>query len=229
MDSLGVQSFQQLSENAPISKNAAGNALVDCVAEALIAELEPDKRSDWVWLLFEDPTANAFALPGRRIGVNTGMLNVAANADQLAAVVGHEIGHVLAQHGNERMSQELAKGIAMEAAASRIDANTAQGRLTMAALGMGAQYGVLLPYSRAHESEADAMGLTLMARAGFDPEQAVKLWQNMAAMGGQAPPEFLSTHPSNQTRIADLTAGLTEARPLYEQARAAGKRPSCTR
>jgi predicted Zn-dependent protease len=176
---------------------------------------------------------NAFALPGRKIGVYRGMLAVAENSSQLAAVIGHEVGHVLARHGNERVSQATAAQLSQTAVAATVasaDMSSATGQLIMAGVGLGAQYGVLLPYSRAHESEADLIGLQLMAKAGFDPRESVTLWQNMAsASGGQAPPELVSTHPSNETRIASLQANLPAAIELEKQARAQGYRPGCRR
>lgn len=229
MDELGVQSFEQIKGGQEISTDAAVNSYVRCVADALIAELDPTERSGWEVVVFADPTANAFALPGRKIGVHTGLLKVAANADQLAAVVGHEIGHVRAGHSNERMSQQQAAQTTMNSVAAMTDPNTKTGQMTMAAFGIGAQYGVLLPFSRAHESEADIMGIDLMARAGFDPSQSVELWRNMAkASGGQSPPEWASTHPSNESRIAELQARVPEAEAVRASARAAGRAPTCT-
>lgn len=227
MAAMGVQSFDQLKAERPVSQDAAASSYVRCVADALIAQLPAEDREGWEVVVFEDPTANAFALPGRRIGVHTGLLKVATNADQLAAVMGHEIGHVLADHSNERMSQQTATQIGMNSIGAMTDTSTATGQLTMAALGLGAQYGVALPYSRTHEKEADLMGLDLMAKAGFDPDQSVQLWKNMSQAGGQQPPELMSTHPSHSSRIAALEARLVTARPLYAEARAAGRTPAC--
>jgi predicted Zn-dependent protease len=226
---MGVQSFDQLKAERTVSGNAVADSYVRCVADALIAQLPAEERDGWEVVVFEDPTANAFALPGRKIGVHTGLLNVATNADQLAAVVGHEIGHVLADHSNERLSQQTATQVGMGTVAAMTDTTTDTGRLTMAALGLGAQYGVMLPYSRTHEKEADLMGLDLMAKAGFDPAQSVALWKNMASAGGQQPPELLSTHPSHSSRISALEGRLPSAIKLYDQAKAAGRAPSCKR
>jgi predicted Zn-dependent protease len=178
--------------------------------------------------VFEDDTANAFALPGGKIGVHTGLLEVAKTQDQLAAVLGHEVSHVLAGHSNERVSAEFAAQAGMAALQAVADASNPMHGRALALLGTGAQVGILLPYSRAHESEADLMGLDLMARAGFDPRQSIALWRNMASAGGGQPPEFLSTHPSHQTRIRDLEARIPQALPLQEQARARGRRPACS-
>lgn len=229
MDAMGVQSFDTLKQQQPISQDPGVNRYVTCVTNALLAELSPDLRSGWEVVVFQDPTANAFALPGRKIGVHTGLLNVARTQDQLAAVIGHEIGHVMADHGNERVSQQSLAQIGMATAAAMTDPNTATGQATLGALGIGAQYGVLLPFSRSHETEADAIGLDLMARAGFEPSESVVLWQNMAsASSGQAPPEWMSTHPSNASRIRNLEISVPAANALRDQARAAGKRPRCT-
>ena len=157
------------------------------------------------------------------MGVYTGMLNVAENQDQLASVLGHEVGHVLAQHGNERASQPQLTNVALAAAAGSGYVDTA----TMQALGLGAQIGILLPYSRTHESEADVIGLDLMAEAGFDPRQAVQLWKNMEKAGGGAPPEFLSTHPASDTRIDNMLSKMAGALKTYNDARAKGRKPAC--
>ena len=151
------------------------------------------------------------------------MLKLVENQDQLASVLGHEVGHVIAQHGNERMSQQQLTNVALAAAAGSGYLDTA----SMQALGLGAQIGILLPYSRAHESEADVIGLDLMAEAGFDPRESVQLWKNMGKAGGGAPPEFLSTHPAGGTRIDNLLSQMADALRSYNDARAKGKKPSC--
>lgn len=157
--------------------------------------------------VFQEDSANAFALPGGKIGVHTGLLKVADNQSQLAAVIGHEIGHVQAQHSNERMSLQYATQSGMQLLGALAGQDSAAKQGIMAALGVGAEYGLALPFSRKHEAEADIIGLQLMAQAGFDPRESVGLWQNMAAAnGGNEPPEFMSTHPSNSTRIEGLRA-----------------------
>lgn len=227
MAQLGAQSFDQIKKEQKVSTDATVNAYVQCVADALNRGLESEWRGGWEVVVFEDDSANAFALPGRRIGVHTGLLKVAETPDQLAAVMGHEVSHVQAHHGNERMSQQFAAQLGMAVAVASTDANTPGGRATLAALGLGTQYGVLLPFSRTHESEADLLGLELMARSGFEPGESVLLWQNMAASGGGQPPEWMSTHPSHRTRIEDLQAALPDAKALSETARARGKNPDC--
>ena len=178
--------------------------------------------------LFQDGTPNAFALPGGKIGVNAGMLRVARGQDQLAAVVAHEIAHVTAHHGNERMTQELAvQGGLMLADLLAENPGSREHELLRGALGLGAQYGLLLPYSRTHEREADLLGLDLMARAGFDPRESLTLWRNMAQVGGGQPLEFLSTHPSHETRLQELAEAMDGAMATYREARSQGRRPEC--
>ena len=178
-------------------------------------------------MVFEDDQANAFALPGYKIGVYTGLLKYAKNQDQLAAVMGHEVAHVIAEHGNERVSNQMATQAGLSIAAVLLgtepDDNTA---LIMAGLGLGAQYGVILPFSRSHESEADLIGLDLMARAGFNPQESVTLWQNMS-QSGLSPPEFMSTHPSSDTRIEQLRERIPQVQPAYQQAVKNGQRANC--
>jgi predicted Zn-dependent protease len=227
MSAMGTQAFAELKDTTPVERNPRINAYVQCIASAITRELGPGQEP-WEVVVFRDEAVNAFALPGGKIGVNTGLLEVADNQDQLAAVIGHEVGHVLAQHANERASQQFAVqgGLAVVDALYGSPGSPSQQAL-LQALGLGAQVGILLPYSRVHESEADQIGLDLMARAGFDPRQSVALWENMARASGGQPPEFLSTHPAHGTRISDLRQQLGPAMRAYEAARAMGKRPNC--
>ena len=231
MDSMGVQAFSQMKAQQPIDRGKAVNAYVRCVALAVAeAAKGQTSRTAWEVVVFRDPTANAFALPGGKIGVHTGILPVASTPGQLAAVLGHEVGHVIARHGNERVSQGFVTQYGIAALGEAISGKGAQGGnqgLAVGLLGLGAQFGVLLPFSRKHESEADLIGLGLMARAGFDPREAVALWKNMAKSGGGQPPEFMSTHPSHETRISDIEANLPPAIADYERAKAGGKHPAC--
>jgi len=177
--------------------------------------------------VFNDEAVNAFALPGGKIGVYTGILQVASTQDQLAAVIGHEVAHVLANHGNERVSVAFAADSGLKMAQVLAGKATQQKAQLLGLLGLGAQVGVLLPYGRTQESEADILGIDYMAKAGFDPRQSVTLWQNMAKAGGKKPPELLSTHPSNATRIKGLNSRMERAMKLYKQARANNKKPNC--
>lgn len=228
MDSLGQQSFEEMKAKVPSERSGANVNYVRCVADSITRLPEVQSQTkDWEVVVFKDETANAFALPGGKIGVHTGMLKVAKNQDQLAAVLGHEVGHVLAKHGNERVSQQLLESGAMLAISKGIGEDNPQSGLILGAIGLGTQLAVLLPFSRQHESESDAIGLDLMAKAGFDPQQSVQLWKNMAAAGGGKPPEFLSTHPSDSTRIQGLESKMGQALAQSAKARASGKRPRC--
>lgn len=226
MDQMGATAFTDMKKNVPIEKAAGTNQYVNCVADAVTAALAPKDQRDWEVVVFNDDSANAFALPGGKIGVHTGLLKVATNQSQLATVIGHEIGHVLAQHGNERMSIQSTSQAAQQLAGALLGGSQ-EGALAVAALGLGAQYGVTLPFSRSHESEADFMGLEIMAKAGFDPTASVVLWQNMAKNSSGAPQEFMSTHPSNETRIRDLRSAMSPANELYRSAKARGIQPNC--
>lgn len=233
MDALGVAAFADLKKEGKVSKDPALTQYVRCVADPIL-KITPKggaapKGGKWEIVVFEDSTPNAFALPGGKIGVHTGMLTVATTPGQLAAVIGHEIGHVLLRHGNERMSQSVVAQSVLEAGAITLDQMTPQYRdVVVGGLGVGAQYGVLLPFSRKHESEADVIGQKFMAEAGFNPAEAVTLWQKMAKLSkGQEPPQWMSTHPANETRIEKLRSNLPEAKKLYSKARKAGKGPQC--
>jgi predicted Zn-dependent protease len=181
----------------------------------------------WEVVVFRDDAANAFALPGGKVGVYDGLLNVAKSQDQLATVIGHEIAHVLSRHGNERVSQEFALQQGLTLIQAIAQPKTQMGQTLMGLLGVGAQFGILLPYSRIQESEADALGLQLMSRAGFNPRESVALWQNMEKAGGGQPPEFLSTHPSHGRRIQDLNSRMAQALQLQQQAQGSGRTPHC--
>ncbi|UPQ89891.1 M48 family metallopeptidase [Vibrio sinaloensis] len=222
MNNLGAQSFEQMKQQQTISQDNKTNAYVQCVAQAITANVAPlPGGQNWEVVVFESDQVNAFALPGGKIGVYTGLLNVAVNDDQLATVIGHEIAHVLADHSNERLSQSQLANAGLQLTNVALGSSEyAQYRgVTMAALGLGVQYGVLMPYGRTQESEADIVGLELMAKSGFDPNQSIELWKNMAkASGGNQPPELLSTHPSHNTRIQDLASKI-QALPDYKVAK----------
>ena len=224
LEQMGAQSFTQYEQELPVIGGQVG-AYVQCVATAITGELSAGET--WEVKVFKDDSANAFALPGGHIGVNTGLLDVATNQNQLAAVIGHEVAHVLASHANERVSTQAATQTGLSVLQAAAGLNGAGGQQLMGLLGMGAKYGIILPFSRSHESEADTLGLNLMAQAGFDPRASIELWQNMSANSQGQPPVWLSTHPSHGQRIEGLQAHMDEAVALYEQARAAGERPSC--
>jgi predicted Zn-dependent protease len=232
MAQMGSAAFTDLQSKTPRSSDSTKVAYVRCVSNAITQVVPPEQAravsvTGWEVEVFEDKTANAFALPGGKIGVHTGLLDVATTPGQLAAVLGHEVGHVLDRHSNARVSQSTLLNTGMQFGAILLGTNTVEKQALMGALGVGLQYGVQLPFGRDQESAADQIGLELMARAGFDPHESVTLWQNMARAGGASPPEFMSTHPSSTTRISRLEAQIPTVMPLYEQAQAAGRRPSC--
>ncbi|BFT29439.1 M48 family metallopeptidase [Alteromonas sp. D210916BOD_24] len=225
---MGDQAFAGMKEELTISNKPVQNSYVECVARSITAQVPASVFSgQWEVVVFDDEQVNAFALPGGKIGVYTGLLNVAKNQHQLAAVIGHEVGHVIAEHGNERMSQSTLINVGTQAVGQVLAANeVAQSGPIMAAIGLGMQVGVQLPFSRTHESEADVIGLDLMAKSGFNPKQSVELWQNMdKANSGKRPIELLSTHPAPQTRIKNLQAHMSSALAQYK---AAPNRPNCT-
>lgn len=218
---MGIASFEELKQKEKISKNTKTNQYVNCVAADIIYQIDKNANpADWEIVVFESEQINAFALPGKKIGVYTGILKVAETPAQLAAILGHEVAHVLERHSNERMSQGQFAQIGMQVVDATLAANNVQSRnLLMAGLGVGVQYGVLMPFSRTHESEADIVGQNLMAKAGYKPKAAADLWRNMAKASKGAPPEFLSTHPSSDTRIKQLMNNLKNVDSLYANAK----------
>jgi predicted Zn-dependent protease len=219
---LGLQAYQEiLSQSDVVTQGELPNQVRD-IARRLVAvapRVEQDLAAargtqpvtqwdafDWDVSVIESDQANAFCLPGGKMAVYTGIIPVAQNMDALAAVMGHEIAHALLRHGAERMAQQKLAQIGSIAAGVAVgDMDPQQQRMIMAALGAGVQYGVILPYARDHESEADEVGLMLAAAACFNPQEAIALWERMGQhSGGQAPPEFMSTHPSGTTRIQRL-------------------------
>jgi predicted Zn-dependent protease len=218
MAAMGDQAFQQMKQEKPRVDNATTSEYVNCVARTITGAIS--SSYNWEVAVFEDDAVNAFALPGGNIGVFTGLLKVTKNQHQLAAVIGHEVAHVIARHSAARVSSQLATelGVSILAAGTGMDPRL---------IGTGADLLLSLPYSRGDETEADRLGLQYMARAGFDPRESVDLWRNMAQEGGARPPEFLSTHPSPGSRIRDLQEYMPSAVQTYQQARAAGRRPQC--
>jgi predicted Zn-dependent protease len=177
----------------------------------------------WEFKLVESPTVNAWCMPGGKVAFYTGILPVCQDETGVAVVMGHEIAHAVAQHGNERMSQQMAVQTGLTAGAVTMgltNHDPGMQELVLGAVGAGATVGIILPFSRKHESEADQMGLTFMAMAGYDPSAAPAFWQRMkAASGGGSSSDFLSTHPSDEKRIADLNRWLPQAQLLYEEAK----------
>ena len=221
----GEAAYRQMQQEVPIATDANQTSFIQCVADHVIDALHPSQRGDFTWevTVFDDDQANAFALPGGKIGVYNGLLDVAVNQDQLAAVMAHEVGHVLANHSNERASQSTLRSAGLAAARILGASDT-----TVELIDQGAQLGIFLPFNRTQEAEADVIGIMLMAEAGFDPQQSILLWENMNAVGGPRPPEFLSTHPSPDTRISGLQSMLPGAYELRDAARSRGRYPDCT-
>jgi predicted Zn-dependent protease len=230
LDQLGAQAFAEAKAKTPQSTDAKQTAYVRCVVNALVRELPPQwQATGWETAVFVDAEPNAFALPGGKVGVNTGIFTVAHNQDQLATVIAHEIGHVVSRHHEERLTRQAGAQGVLQLVGALLGSRYGQGAADAAVQGGGvlAQTGWLLPGSRAQESEADIVGQQLMAKAGFDPREAVNLWQNMIAAGGSRPPEWLSTHPDPQSRLGELRSRATGLVPAYEQARQAGRQPHC--
>lgn len=218
VQALALTQYQQTLETSPLSTNEADVAMVRRVGERIAAAADrPDYK--WEFNLIDDPkTVNAWCLPGGKVAVYTGILPLTQNDEGLAVVLGHEVSHALAQHGDERMSQGLIAqlgGAALDVALANKPAATQQ--LFSQAYGMGANVGVLLPFSRAQESEADHIGLILMAKAGYDPRGAVPFWERMEKAAGSAgkPPAFLSDHPADAKRIQDIQREMPEALKYY--------------
>ena len=229
LEAQARSTFNAYRATLPLTTDRAKIDFVHCVAQAVVAELDPPYSDiEWELAIFEQNQINAFAMPGGKIGVYTGILEVTENEHQLAAVIGHEIAHVTAKHVNERASRGALTGIGIEALAVIMGGGYSGGAYTASqGMGAGAALGMELPMGRGQESEADVVGLEYMARAGFDPRAAVDLWQNMSALGGKKPPEHLSTHPTSETRIENLISQWQKTLPIYNQAQADGKIPGC--
>ena len=226
LNQMGVDAYQQILTDAKISTDAANTAMLRRVGERIAAVVDPMMAEDgrppfeWEFTLIDDPnTVNAFALPAGKIAFYSGILPVCGDETGVAVVMGHEVAHAYAGHGNNRMSTQVVTqyGLAAAAAALSGDGDSEITQLSLAALGVGSQLGSLA-FGRHDESAADEIGLVVMARAGYDPRQAAAFWKRMSELsGGQAPPEFLSTHPSHPTRIRDIEEKLPEALKEYEK------------
>ncbi len=211
---MGVKAWQEIRAKVPASRDVGLQAALDRVATRLLTAAGEDPRS-WEVAVLASPDVNAFALPGNKIGVFEGMFQVAGNMAQLAAVVGHEIGHVRAEHGQERMNAQLAKEWGLRLVSLLLQIGDVEYAADIAAaLGLGLEYGLVRPYSRRQELEADRLGLVAMAAAGFDPAEAAALWRRMEAAGGPRVPDFLATHPAPAARIEAIEAMLPELRRM---------------
>ena len=227
MVAMGLTNYTEFLKENPVSGDITNTALVRKVggdiSQAVVKYFDDNGLSSrlegYQWefnLVNNDTTPNAWCMPGGKVVVYSGLLPYTADQDGLAVVISHEIAHAVARHGNERMSQQLVLqlgGIALNEAIREKPEETRN--IFNMAYGIGSQVGVMLPYSREHELEADKLGLIFMAMAGYDPQTAIAFWERMAASGGNKPPEFLSTHPSDATRIARIKDSMPEALKYY--------------
>ena len=234
---LGVQAYQQVLAD-PKTKAVTSGPVVRAVQEVtqrLVAATKnpdflrtvklPERKYEWEVQVLESPEVNAFCLPGGKMVVYTGILPICKTDAGLATVMGHELSHALGQHGAERMSQAKLAEIGVTAAGAGVGGDPQERARVMQVLNAGAKFGIM-SYGRKHETEADHMGLLLMATAGYDPEESIKFWERMKAQSsGGRQPEFLSTHPSHETRIRDLTGWIPDAMPLYRASGHAGEKP----
>jgi predicted Zn-dependent protease len=229
INSMSVQQYSQFISENPVSKDAAKTAMVKRVGARIHTAVDeycrqycdenPFAGYEWEFNLVEDPAVNAFAMPGGKVVVYTGLLPIAQDEAGLAVVMGHEIAHVFAKHGSERMSQGLLVqlgGVAISTAMKEKPEETRN--LFVTSYGLGTQVALMLPFSRLHENEADRLGLIFMSMAGYNPEVAVGFWERMAAgkEGTSQPPEILSTHPADATRIANIKSLIPEAMQYYK-------------
>ena len=216
LESESGEAFQEMRAQIPAATDARLIAYVNCVSADIVQQLEkPYSEEDWEVVLFESDDINAFAI----------RVAVAENQDQLAAVIGHEVAHVTLKHSLKRANREATTQGGVILGTAVLGAGPGVGDL----VSMGAQLGLSLPFSRANETEADTIGLNYMADAGFNPSASIQLWKNMAAKNKLGAPQFLSTHPSGDSRIQDLVRQLPEALKRYNAAQAAGRKPNCQR
>jgi len=227
--SMSLQEYKDVLKKSKLSNDPAEVQMVKRVGKRIASATEQFftekgmkseiKNYKWEFNLIEDDkVANAWCMPGGKVAVYTGILPITQDATGLAVVMGHEISHAIAKHGNERMSQGLLAQLGAAGLSAALSTNPgATSQIFMAAYGVGANVGVLLPYSRIQESEADHIGLILMAKAGYDPREAIPFWKRMNEKGGNRPPEFLSTHPAPETRIKDIEAKIPEAMKYYKR------------
>lgn len=227
MMAMSFSQYNQFLNENKLSANKDKTAMVKRVGERIAKAVEQYMADngyashisgfEWEFNLVEDDTPNAWCMPGGKVVFYTGILPYTQNEEGLAVVMGHEIAHAVAKHGNERMSQQMGLQLGGTALAVALDEKPEKTKqIYMAAFGLGSQYGIMLPFSRTHETEADRMGLIFMAMAGYNPNAAVPFWERMAAMGGQKPPEWMSTHPADETRIKDLKEYMPEAMKYYK-------------
>lgn len=228
INTLSFQQYNELKRTSNLSKDVAKTNQVKNVGARIQAAIELYLRSQgqsdllqgfaWEYILIESPEVNAFCMPGGKVAFYTGILPYCKDENGIAVVMGHEIAHAIAEHGNERMSQYLLQQLGGQALSVAMVKEPAQTQaIFMQAYGVGSTVGVMLPFSRKHETEADELGIYFMAMAGYDPRKAPEFWTRMSQSGGQKPPEFLSTHPSDQSRIKHLNEVMQKAMDFYVQ------------
>jgi len=226
MNAMSYQQYDQVIAESRLSNDPEATAMIrrvgariEVAVEKYLADNGNSSHLDgyeWEFNLIENDQVNAWCMPGGKVAFYTGILPVCQDDNGVAVVMGHEIAHAIAEHGSERMSNEMVLQLGGMALSEALQTKPAETQaLFMTAFAVGAQYGAMLPFSRQHESEADYMGLIFMAMAGYDPQGAPAFWERMSAGGGQAPPEFLSTHPSDETRIRKLNEHMPEALSYY--------------
>ncbi len=227
LNSMSFQQYQQVLQESTLSSDPVATARIRGVGARIQAAVEAYFQQTgqsslldgyaWEFNLIESDQVNAWCMPGGKVAFYTGILPVCGDDTGIAVVMGHEVAHAIAEHGGERMSHQMAVQLGGMALSEAVKTKPEQTQaIYMSAFAVGAQYGALLPYSRTHESEADHMGLIFMAMAGYDPREAPKFWERMSGGGGQAPPEFMSTHPSDATRIRQLNQWMPEALGHYK-------------
>lgn len=210
---MAAQAWQETKAQTPISKDARANARLQNIGSK-IASVANLPGAQWEFVVFDSEEKNAFCLPGGKVGFYKGLLDFSDNDDQVAAVIGHEVGHVVLRHAARRIGQENLTSIALQSAGalvgSQVQMSSQSLNMVMAAAGAGAQVGILLPFSRSNETEADRVGVDYMMQTGYDVKQAVRLWEKMGAASGERPQEWMSTHPNPESRVADLKRYITE-------------------
>lgn len=230
LNTMSFTAYQDIKDSARIITNSSEARMVDRSGKRIQKAVEQyfeqrDQMSlldgfEWEFILIDDPAVNAWCMPGGKVAFYTGILPYTKTEEGLAVVMGHEIAHAVAQHGNERMSQALMVNLGAAALSVALSEKRKETQaLFFGAYGIGAQLGAVLPFSRKHESEADKLGLMFMAMAGYDPTEAPKFWERMSGAGSEQPPEFVSTHPSHERRIADLNKHMPEALTHYEMSK----------
>lgn len=228
LNTMAAQQYSAILDSVPLSRNQqqtqmvknAGNRIKNAVIQYLNQEGFAGRVDDFEWEfnLLVDDVVNAWCMPGGKVAFYSGIMPICQDETGVAVVMGHEIAHAVAEHGNERMTHAMIQqmgGIALSVALSNEPAQTQN--IFLSSYGVASEVGAMLPFSRKHESEADELGLYFMALAGYDPSEAPKFWERMSSAGGAAPPEFLSTHPAHSTRIANLNKWMPKAMEYYNQ------------